>query len=440
MKYALRRFVWLSIVVAISAAVGFQARAQGLPNVCPAPAQWVSVSGAFMCQCPNGAYLSLGQTCGAAPGLNQFQNSSQAEFAEYSRYWNACFGPASDAQLEMVIAECNQALSYNRATIDDRNRLISRRAELQGWRGEAVTFRSSWSLCFASPQTEAEALTAIGYCNLALGYSRLVPVDRNNLNNQRATLQAKMTQLQQKAAEQQAHGLFLEQKQACGNGNIDACTKALTSLYADDESDGNFLRSELTGLQSHAEARRKCREGSAITCDSLLWYWGLSQSERTELERWRAASPPWSKAWAFTVLLWYTFAPSSTIIASGVAAVLALTLLAVMIRQRIRNKRERPEHVQPHPASKVERPPSPTSPDRAIVLAEPTDHVAASDLKPVAAPVVYSMPIVAAAPDTPVVEPKIAAVPLQARRAVSTALDKQTIKQAFRQRRVQFEL
>jgi hypothetical protein len=34
-------------------------------SICPSPARWVSIGNAFMCQCPNGQMLSLGQTCQA---------------------------------------------------------------------------------------------------------------------------------------------------------------------------------------------------------------------------------------------------------------------------------------------------------------------------------------------------------------------------------------
>jgi hypothetical protein len=45
------------------------ARAQVLPNICPPPARWVQGGGipsgsGYMCQCPDGTFLSLGQTCG----------------------------------------------------------------------------------------------------------------------------------------------------------------------------------------------------------------------------------------------------------------------------------------------------------------------------------------------------------------------------------------
>ena len=44
-----------------------EARAQLPQDLCPPPAQWVARGGSFVCQCPNGSLLSLGQTCGMAP-------------------------------------------------------------------------------------------------------------------------------------------------------------------------------------------------------------------------------------------------------------------------------------------------------------------------------------------------------------------------------------
>jgi hypothetical protein len=39
------------------------ASAQVLPNICPPPAQWVQGGGGYMCECPDGTFLSLGQGC-----------------------------------------------------------------------------------------------------------------------------------------------------------------------------------------------------------------------------------------------------------------------------------------------------------------------------------------------------------------------------------------
>ncbi|MBV6486927.1 MAG: hypothetical protein GHHEDOFH_00864 [Pseudorhodoplanes sp.] len=55
--------------VGLSSSVG---NAQVLPNICPPPARWVGGGGGFMCQCPDGSFLSLGQTCGSyAPPTSQ---------------------------------------------------------------------------------------------------------------------------------------------------------------------------------------------------------------------------------------------------------------------------------------------------------------------------------------------------------------------------------
>lgn len=45
-----------------------QAPAPPPSSLCPSPAQWVSGGGGYMCQCPNGQFLGVGQTCAPPAG------------------------------------------------------------------------------------------------------------------------------------------------------------------------------------------------------------------------------------------------------------------------------------------------------------------------------------------------------------------------------------
>ena len=63
-----RRFIAFLVLALLAglAASPRQAAAQLLPgNLCPPPGRWVNGGNGFMCQCPDGRFLSLGQTCGS---------------------------------------------------------------------------------------------------------------------------------------------------------------------------------------------------------------------------------------------------------------------------------------------------------------------------------------------------------------------------------------
>lgn len=269
-------------------------------NLCPSPGRWVQGGGGMMCQCPDGSFLSLGQTCEA-------DRQAQREAEEKVR----------------------RALATMREF-----------------------FLVDWRKCFSSTTTEIEIADAMSACDSALRNEQATTVEHNMLRSHRSTLSQTLATLRQQHFQREQdkerrHEFELNAAQ-CKNFNVGSCDAAYNSPLASREDRLKFSAFALA-VRYFRESLAACRAGSAIACDSALSAAAASPADKIEILRLRAETSYFERAKAFVLpavggatqavkRIWvsvsnavptqYAFndIPRSTMIASAVAVALAIAL------------------------------------------------------------------------------------------------------------------
>lgn len=208
-----------------------------------------------------------------------------------------------------------------------------------------------------------------------------------------------------KRQEERAH---LRDVDDCRTYHRDACERALASpLLAAGEA--VVLRDKSAAAAEYATAKDGCKSGTATACDTALASPALIEAERAEIAEWYSqASLVYRAEVAFQHI--GNFAseqskaatdavaelPRSTKIMTGVAAVLALGLIAVTVRRRP------PRAASQEPAQSAVPPQEPSPSERAPTSPPPRDPAPATlvpALRP--APAAQSPPLELAPIDTP---------------------------------------
>ena len=141
-------------------------------------------------------------------------------------------------------------------------------------------------------------------------------------------------------------GAFSAQRDACRKFDIAACATALRSPHASaqDAIDLQTWRGVALKFRADLDA---CRTGSMAACDTAIASPALADGQRHQLEQWRSAASPFNRAlvlfsgYAGIVATAATDAittirnlPTSTHVTGGLAAVLALALAGMGLRNR----------------------------------------------------------------------------------------------------------
>lgn len=303
---------------------------------------------------------------------------------------------------------------------------------------EFEEYKGAWNICFAPEQTEGDAAAAIRFCDQALTYPKAAPADRDLIVRERALLQDYIQRIHN-------YNQYSAQRETCEqNYQEDACTAALRSPLADD-NDREFLSANLGVIQEFKDNLAACKTGSASACDIALRSLAADDDDRRNLEQWRASAPFFDRTTAtlahyWNVVVWdIAFAPLSTVIATFIAALLAIVLIGVFVRQR-RSKFRGFAYLT---TASLDR--SQPAPDRAEPQIVPSSSTSAvpdnmrAASKPVATDAIPPAPEIElsdAEPDPPkVVAPDAAAAP-----NAPPKLDKAAIKHALKKGRVEFEI
>ena len=153
-------------------------------------------------------------------------------------------------------------------------------------------------------------------------------------------------ELQQEERRQAEVRAFSSQRETCRGYDIAACQAALSSPHAVGR-DASELKQRLGVVLRFQELVRACSSGTASACNEALASPALKTNQRPEIERWREVASIYYRAsasmagaartvTAFSVEtakavgnLW-----TSTRVAGGIAAILALALVAIAYRAR----------------------------------------------------------------------------------------------------------
>lgn len=167
--------------------------------------------------------------------------------------------------------------------------------------------------------------------------------ERDLRKQQERTERIRREQEEQRLAELRA---FSREREDCGKYNITACDTALRSPHATAQ-DTIDLRNWRGVAQTFYADLNSCMTGSLAACDAALISPAMTNAHRPLLNEWRTAASPLNRALA----LLSTYAgmiatgaahavaairnlPTSTHVAAGIAAVLALALAAFAMRSR----------------------------------------------------------------------------------------------------------
>lgn len=141
-------------------------------------------------------------------------------------------------------------------------------------------------------------------------------------------------------------GAFSNQRTACSRYDAQACDAALRSPYASIQEMGDLSRWRVVA-EDFRSNRQACRTGSVAACDAALLSPALRDEDRPLIMQWRNAASPLS--WASAAVSFYADMavaaivdavsvlrnmPTSTHVAGGMAAVLALALAGIALRNR----------------------------------------------------------------------------------------------------------
>lgn len=243
------------------------------------------------------------------------------------------------------LGACDSALAYPFANPTDRQRLIDRRTQI-------VAEQRAVEARVERERIEAEREAA----------RQREATDRQRLEQERE---------ERRKAELDA---FLAERNACRAYNLAACDTAWRSALATSTDRGEITASRAIAERFHAD-RASCRNGGRTACESALTSPALTEALRSELVAWHAAAPYSGPLEAVTMTAGAAYAslhalPTSTIVTSAIASVLALALGALAYRNRGASS--------PRPA--VGRSPS----DAASESPDPNPTVSASDPEPTA--------------------------------------------------------
>lgn len=274
-------------------------------NLCPSPGRWVQGGGGMMCQCPDGKFLSLGQSC-------QTDLRDQREAEEKVRKFITT---------------------------------------MRGF------FLADWKKCISSPSTELEIVDAMSACDSALRNDQATTVEHNMLRSHRNTLSQTLASLRQQHLQREQekerrHEFELNAAQ-CRNFDVRSCDAAYNSSLAS-RQDRLMFSALALAVKLFREQFAACRAGSAIACDRALSAAAASPSDKFEIQQLRAQTSYLEKVKAFALPLmddatqalkrmWANVSnavpsqyalndvPRSTVIASAVAVALAIALGLVLL-------------------------------------------------------------------------------------------------------------
>lgn len=139
---------------------------------------------------------------------------------------------------------------------------------------------------------------------------------------------------------------FSNQRAACSRYDVQACDAALRSPHASVREMADLTRWR-NAAEKFSSNRPACRTGSVAACDAALLSPALRDEDHALIKQWRSAASPITRASAAVsfytdmvaaaavdVLSMLRNLPTSTHLAGGMAAVLALALAGITLRNR----------------------------------------------------------------------------------------------------------
>jgi tetratricopeptide (TPR) repeat protein len=216
--------------------------------------------------------------------------------------------------------------------------------------GRAITLHGRPPSAFdaaCQPTRYREAVLVYNFLQVIAPSPPLVvgSIDRDHAAAEQAlaNIRRKRDEEEQRLAELRS---FASYRAACQRYDIEACNVALRSLHATPQDVSHLSGWRDVGRRFRAD-RDACRLGSAPACGDALASPAVTDGERPLLNAWRAAASPYHRALASLSTYGDAIAtgvtdaitmvrnlPTSTHVAGGIAAILALGLAAMAVPNR----------------------------------------------------------------------------------------------------------
>ncbi len=340
----MRMLLWIpacaSILLGLALGLNSEAAAQALPNICPPPGRWVSGGGGIMCQCPDGSFLNLGQTCGGAEPVQMQPQVGDVcgngltcpVGSRCSSMPGRCYpvGRIDCGSYNCAPSEkCSVAGCVPQDAVECGNHVCRpgfKCSSNNGCLPQDAVDCGGGRFCNAGMKC-ATGNQCIAFDAVDCGNGRSCPAGNVCGNGSLNCLTPRQLEDQRIAAEQEQQ--FAINWNACKEYNISACEAALQLPQANIHQNRGQLLSWSSTARKFQSDLAACQNGSVTACDSAVVSPAASGNDHRNIEQWREAASPLNKLFAAISSL-----PQSAVNAGGIVIAFALILIAVFINKR----------------------------------------------------------------------------------------------------------